>query len=196
GLETPDLIHQVHIDLWKENQNSEESSLGQLTVKMKFEENDLKVDILNAKNLVPMDSNGSSDSFVRVHLLPEERFTNIPKPKTQTQHKTLFPLFDESFTLKLSPEQRNIPDGLVLFSCKDYDMLGYNNQYIGEAMVHFKDIPNGTGSLDSQPQMTLELRRPKTLETDALKALEYRQGDKQAKEFIRRYKMKMAVAKG
>ncbi|KAK9693959.1 C2 domain [Popillia japonica] len=168
GLETPDLIHQVHLDLWKEQKSTEEPSFGQLTVKMKFQGDELKVEILNAKNLVPMDSNGSSDSFVRVHLLPEEMFTNISKPKTQTQHKTLFPLFDESFTLKLSPEQRNRPDGLVLFSCKDYDMLdydmlGYNNQYIGEALVHFKDVPNGSGSVSSLPQMSLELRRPQTL---------------------------------
>ncbi|XP_022905569.2 protein unc-13 homolog 4B isoform X2 [Onthophagus taurus] len=187
GLETSELIHQVHLDLWKE-QEKKDSNLGQLTIKCKFDNCELKIEVLNGKNLVAMDSNGSTDSFVRIHLLPEDKFTNVTKPKTQTQHKTLFPLYDEHFTLKLTTDQRNLENGLILFSCKDYDMLGYNNQYIGEAFMHFKDVPsNGVNS----QQLVLYLHRPKTLDTDALKALEYRQGDKQAKEFLRRFKMRM-----
>lgn len=44
-------------------------------------------------------SAGLSDSFVRIYLLPEEKFTNVPKPKTQTHNKNLYPLYDEIFTL-------------------------------------------------------------------------------------------------
>lgn len=47
-----------------------------------------------------------------------------------------------------------------MFSVKDYDLLGYNNQYIGEAFVHFKDIPDTEDALSSLPQIRLPLMRP------------------------------------
>lgn len=99
GLETNDLIHLVHLNLYEEFKKIEESKYGVLSVKAKFENNSLKVVIMNARNLLPMDSNGFSDSFVRVHLLPEHKFSGIPKPKTQTRYKNLFPLYDENFVL-------------------------------------------------------------------------------------------------
>lgn len=108
----------------------------------------------------------------------------------------------------MSPEQRKITDGLVLFSVKDKDFLGMNNQFIGEAFVHFSDIPDTTSSISSLPQVRLQLNRPTNFSkllcffsfahynpvqfigTDAIKALENRQGDKLAKEFIKRIKQK------
>lgn len=54
---------------------------------------------MNARELVPMDSNGSCDPFVRIHFIPEERFASVNKPKTSSQSKTLFPLFDEKFSM-------------------------------------------------------------------------------------------------
>ena len=63
----------------------------------------------------------------------------------------------------MSAEQRDVRDALVLFSCKDYDMLGYNNQYIGEAFVHFQDIPDTDTAVSSIPQKSLQLQRPPTL---------------------------------
>lgn len=60
----------------------------------------------------------------------------------------------------LSPEQREINNGLVLFSVKDKDMLGYNNQYIGEAFLRFKDIPITSESLSNLPQVKKWLGRP------------------------------------
>ena len=79
GLETNDLIHQVHLDLYQEFRNLEESRFGEVCVRTKFEDNNtLKVSVVNARNLIAMDSNGSSDSFVRIHLLPEHKFIGIP----------------------------------------------------------------------------------------------------------------------
>lgn len=99
GLETNELIHLVHLNLYDEYKLLTESKYGELAVKAKFEGNNLKVSILNARNVKAMDSNGASDVFVRIHLLPENKFAGIPKPKTQTQYKTLFPLFDENFVM-------------------------------------------------------------------------------------------------
>lgn len=100
GMETLDLIHLVHLDLWNEQQILKDSPFGQLTVQTQFvDANTLKIRILNAKNLKAMDSSGTSDSYVRIHFLPEEKFTSVTKPKTQTKSKSLYPLFDETFVM-------------------------------------------------------------------------------------------------
>lgn len=66
---------------------------------MKFQGNTLIIEVMNGRNLIAMDSNGSTDSFIRVHFLPEEKFTSVPKPKTKIHYKNLFPLYDETFTM-------------------------------------------------------------------------------------------------
>ncbi|XP_018323999.1 protein unc-13 homolog 4B isoform X2 [Agrilus planipennis] len=191
GLETSELIHQVHLDRWREQQNIKQGPFGELTVRAKFEGNVLFVEVMNARNLHPMDSNGLCDSFVKVCLLPEEKFTNIQKPKTQTQNKTQFPLYDETFKINLTSEQKNIKDGLLLFSIRDKDLFGMNTQFIGEAFLHFNEIAQSTESIESHPQLQLPIHRPTNLNTDLMKALESRQGDKLAKEFVKKFKQKM-----
>lgn len=54
---------------------------------------------MNARNLVAADNGGSCDPFVRIYLLPEDKFENNAKHKTKVQSKTLFPLFDEKFSM-------------------------------------------------------------------------------------------------
>ncbi|KAJ8919012.1 hypothetical protein NQ315_016917 [Exocentrus adspersus] len=193
GLETADLIHEVYLQLAEQFKKVKDSPYGEISVKAKFEDNTLTVEVMNARNLMAMDSNGSCDAFVRVHLLPEHKFSGIDKPKTKTHNKTQFPLFDETFVLKLSPEQRQLEDGLILFSVKDKDLLGYNNQYIGEALLHFSDIEDTTQPMSCLPQIHLQLSRPTdlTMSSDGINALEHRQGDKQAKEFLRKFKQRM-----
>lgn len=58
---------------------------------------------------------------------------------------------------------KDIQHGLVLFSVKDKDMLGYNNQYIGEAFLHFKDIPITDTPVSDLPQSYLFLGRPTSM---------------------------------
>jgi BAI1-associated protein 3 len=99
GYETSDLIQQYYLDRYIEQKSSTDTPLGILTVQCYFKANQLEIEILNAKNLVPLDTNGLCDPFVRVHFLPEEKFLSVVKPKTQTHSKTLFPLFDEKFSM-------------------------------------------------------------------------------------------------
>lgn len=54
---------------------------------------------MNARNLVPMDSNGMCDSFVKAHFLPINRFVGVQPVKTAVRSKTCFPLYDEEFTM-------------------------------------------------------------------------------------------------
>ncbi|KAK9880351.1 hypothetical protein WA026_010235 [Henosepilachna vigintioctopunctata] len=191
GLETNDLIHQVHLDLCEEYKSLEESPFGKLTVRSKFEGNSLHIEILNAKILVAMDSNGLCDAFVRVHLMPEDKFRNHEPPKTKTHNKTLLPLFDEKFEVKLTDEQRLAKDGLLMFSVKDKDLLGYNNKHVGEAFISFKDIIDTDAPISTLPQVHLELARPTNTAALSIKAMEHRQGEKLAKEFMKKFKQRM-----
>lgn len=191
GYETCDLIHQYYLERVKQQENAPESQYGQLTVKCWFEDNNLMIDVMNARNLVPMDSNGSCDPFVRIHLIPEEKFGNVTtKIKTKAQDKTLFPLFDEKFSIPLTADQRGMHNAVVMFSVKDKDLFGYANQYIAECYLIFQNIPN-----DSSDQIHLKLSRPTCTASECIHALEYRQGDKQAKDFIKKLKQKMIAIK-
>lgn len=59
GLETSDLIHQYYVERWEEQKKIEHSKFGILAVKAVFCESAVKIDVINARNLLPMDSNGS-----------------------------------------------------------------------------------------------------------------------------------------
>lgn len=42
---------------------------------------------------------GSCDSYVKVKLLPEEKFADVKLPKTHVQKENLYPLYDEIFNM-------------------------------------------------------------------------------------------------
>ncbi|XP_047990570.1 protein unc-13 homolog 4B isoform X3 [Leguminivora glycinivorella] len=191
GMETRELIHQYHLERWQEQQTINEPKMGVLTVRAQFIEDNLKLEILNARNLVATDSNGLCDSYVRVGLLPEDSFANVMKPKTQTHNKNLFPLYDEMFLIPLSHEQRRVRDGLLHFVIKDKDMFSVSNAFVGEAYLSFGDIPDTVAPISSLQQQHLPLTRPSAIDGDAIKALESRQGDKQAREFLKKQRQKM-----
>lgn len=65
GQETKDLIHSVHLERYKEQKKWEgkdesEYPFGQLTVRCKFQDTTLKIEVMNARNLIAMDTNGKS----------------------------------------------------------------------------------------------------------------------------------------
>ncbi|XP_072932693.1 protein unc-13 homolog 4B [Epargyreus clarus] len=191
GMETRELIHQYHLERWQEQQSVTEPKMGILTVRAQFIDDSLKVEIMNARNLTPTDSNGLCDSYVRVALLPEDSFANVVKPKTQTHSKNLFPLYDEMFLIPLTPEQRRVSDGLMHLVVKDKDMFSVSNTFVGEAFLHFSEIPDTPAPIGSLPQQHLPLSRPHNIDGDAIKALETRQGDRQARDFIKKQRQKI-----
>lgn len=58
GMETRELIHQYHLERWQEQQSITEPKMGLLTVRAQFVGDNLKVEVMNARNLMPTDSNG------------------------------------------------------------------------------------------------------------------------------------------
>ncbi|ALC45396.1 CG34349, partial [Drosophila busckii] len=185
ALETSDLIHQYYIDRFRYQTQQTSSPYGQLTISAQFTDFGLLLKILNARNLVSMDTNGTCDSFVKVHIMPISRFIGFTPVKTAVHNKNCFPLYDEEFSINLTPEQRELPDCLILFSIKDKDLFGMSSQYIAECYMTFEFLKNTAGE-----QILMNLCRPEYTDCVALRALEYRQGDKQAKEFLKKLKNK------
>lgn len=60
GMETRELIHQYHLERWQEQQATAEPKMGLLTVRAQFIEDNLKIEVMNARNLTPTDSNGEN----------------------------------------------------------------------------------------------------------------------------------------
>ncbi|XP_055321737.1 protein unc-13 homolog 4B isoform X2 [Sitodiplosis mosellana] len=189
SYETSDLIHQYYYERYKEQQAMEDATFGQLTVRCGFsDDNCIEIEIINARNLVPIASNGTCDPFVRIQFSPEEKFGVTTKYKTNFQNKTLFPLFDEKFVIPISNDQRSIEKAMIMFSVKDRDLLGFSNQYIAECFLPFNEIANDQRG----EQVHLKLSRPKTSDCPHINALKLREGDKLAKEFMKKLKQKLS----
>lgn len=62
GMETRELIHQYHLERWQEQQSITEPKMGMLTVRAQFIDDNLKIEIMNARNLVATDSNGKDNN--------------------------------------------------------------------------------------------------------------------------------------
>lgn len=62
----------------------------------------LSVNVIQAADLPGMDMSGTSDPYVKVYLLPDKK----KKYETKVHRKTLNPVFNESFTFKVSAEAR------------------------------------------------------------------------------------------
>lgn len=58
GLETRELIHQYHLERWQDQQSITEPKMGVLTVRAQFIDDSLKIEVMNARNLIATDSNG------------------------------------------------------------------------------------------------------------------------------------------
>nr|CAD7408511.1 unnamed protein product [Timema cristinae] len=93
----------------------------------------------------------------------------------------------------LTLEQRQMKDAMVQFVIKDQDFLGMRNEFIGETFMSFSDIPKTemTVGLEQMEQIHLKLSRPASLGSETVRALDHRQGDKLARDFIKKEKSKM-----
>lgn len=65
-LDTVDLIHEYYLTRLQEQNALKETNEGVLTVKLMFNNNVLKVEILNAHRLRPMDSNGRHKNVINM----------------------------------------------------------------------------------------------------------------------------------
>ncbi|BFZ18785.1 hypothetical protein BsWGS_21822 [Bradybaena similaris] len=116
---------------------SEGASLGLLEFSLLYDSvnNALHCTIIRAKGLKAMDSNGLSDPYVKLHLLPGA--SKSTKLRTKTIHKTLNPEWNEPLTYYGVTEEDILRKTLRL-SVLDEDAFGFD--FIGEFRVPLKKI--------------------------------------------------------
>ncbi|XP_025902610.1 protein unc-13 homolog D [Nothoprocta perdicaria] len=164
---------------------------GAVTIKVLYRpsEQKLRVEVLNAVNLIPLDSNGSSDPFVQLTLEPRHEFPEVVARTTQCKRNELHPLFDEAFEFLVPPEKCRQDGACLLLTVFDYDTLG-TNDLEGEAFFPLSRVP-GLGAGEEQPPSTrvpqtrLPLTHPKPDGDEILWLLEQRKGDKEAQAFVK-----------
>lgn len=150
-----------------DEQEKVEEKYGAVTFKAFYDTSNrkLQVEVLNAKNLPPLDTNGLSDPYVTLRLLPEDLFGKEVK-KTKTIKSTLFPLFDEQFDFDVDPELLKKTGACLHFTVKDYDKFS-NDDIAGHAFFNLNNVMglheniNVTGGFGSVPQQTLNIFHPK-----------------------------------
>ncbi|XP_051490877.1 protein unc-13 homolog D [Apus apus] len=173
---------------------------GAVTIKALYRpsEQKLRVEVLNAANLIPLDSNGSSDPFVQLTLEPRHEFPEVVARTTQCKRNELHPLFDEAFDFLIPPEKCRQEGACLLLTVFDYDTLG-SNDLEGEAFFPLCHLPGldaqeDQADLGRVPQTRLPLTHPKPTD-EILRLLESRKGDKEAQAFVKLRKQRAKQSK-
>lgn len=189
GMETRELIHQYYLERKEEQKTMEVARFGLLTVRIQLDENVLRLEILNARNLQPLRGKYSCNPYIKISLLPEEKFSGATKLVTKTHRKSIYPLFDEIFEIELSSQQKEVKDGLVMFTVRDKCLLGAD-KFLAEGFLSFAEITNDTNSrvkLQNMEQLHLKLNRPADTDSEAFTVLKKRE-DNLARDFKKRRK--------
>uniref|UniRef100_A0A8C6SG08 Unc-13 homolog D (C. elegans) n=1 Tax=Neogobius melanostomus TaxID=47308 RepID=A0A8C6SG08_9GOBI len=170
-----------------------------LLVSYRKSEQKLRVEVLNAVNLLPMDSNGFSDPFVQLCLEPSHVFPEAEPRSTQIKSCDLNPLFDEVFDFTVSVEQCRSPGACLMVTVLDHDTLR-TDDFEGEAFLALKSIPgvppkdsaDGAGLQPDAPpaQIRLPLMHPKPNNDSILKLLECRKGEREAQALVKKRRLR------
>ncbi|XP_041836831.1 synaptotagmin-2-like isoform X1 [Melanotaenia boesemani] len=122
----------------KEEEEKEQEKLGKLqySIDYDFENTKLTIGILQAADLMSMDSGGTSDPYVRVLLLPDKK----KKFDTKVHKKTLNPVFNETFVFKVPYEE--LGGKTLCMSVYDYDRFS-KHDVIGEVKLPMNTIDLG-----------------------------------------------------
>ncbi|XP_058267219.1 rabphilin-3A isoform X2 [Hemibagrus wyckioides] len=114
------------------------TTLGMLEFSLLYEEenNTLHCNIIRAKGLKPMDSNGLADPYVKLHFLPGASKSN--KLRTKTLHNTLNPAWNETLVYH-GITNEDMQRKTLRLSVSDEDKFGHN-EFIGETRVVLKKL--------------------------------------------------------
>ncbi|XP_065367811.1 protein kinase C, eye isozyme-like [Calliphora vicina] len=107
---------------------------GKLLLYVELKGSTIKVEIKEAANLIPMDTNGLSDPYVAVQLHPDR--SGKTKKKTKTIQKNLNPVFNETFTFDLTPPDR---EKRLLIEVWDWDRTS-RNDFMGSFSFSMEEL--------------------------------------------------------
>ncbi|XP_030361781.1 protein unc-13 homolog D isoform X5 [Strigops habroptila] len=195
------LIQKYFCNRIQQQLDASSEKYGAVTIKALYypSEQKLHVEVLNAVNLIPLDSNGSSDPFVQLTLEPRNEFPEVVARTTQCKRNELHPLFDEAFDFLVPAEKCQQEGACLLLTVFDYDTLGANDLE-GEAffpLCHLPGLNSDEDSVDAGrvPQTRLPLTHPKPTGDEILQLLESRKGDKEAQAFVKLRKQRAKQSK-
>ncbi|KAI5696828.1 hypothetical protein M8J75_000769 [Diaphorina citri] len=195
--DTEQLIILYYHDRLHEQLNVESTEYGVLNVRVYYHHDSLCIEILNARDVIPLDPNGFSDPFVIVELIPKSLFPNVTEQQTNVQKKTLNPLFDECFEFSVTLDQCKNENAMIVFTVMDHDVLTAND-FAGEAFLSLRNIP-GVNQCNSEnfhglKNIELPLMHQKNKNHPILQTLESRQWDKMAQDFVKKQKPRLATS--
>ncbi|XP_054623241.1 protein unc-13 homolog D isoform X1 [Dunckerocampus dactyliophorus] len=180
---------------------------GAVTLLTSYRRSDqrLRVEVLNAVSLLPMDLNGLSDPYVQLCLEPYHTFPRVEPCCTQIKSCDLNPLFDEAFEFLVGLDQCQAPGACLVVTVLDHDTL-VADDFEGEAFLSLKDIPGvarggeQTDSLGSHPdappaQIRLPLTHPKPNEDNILRLLESRKSERETQAFVKKRRQREKQSK-
>ncbi|XP_053675331.1 BAI1-associated protein 3 [Anopheles nili] len=194
--DTDHLIDLFYMQRLQEQLNTiGQTSLGSLSVKAYLNHDSLCVEILHAKDVIPLDPNGFSDPFVIIELLPRRVFSHCSEQQTNVHKKTLNPVFDECFEFSVSQEQCQAEAAMIVFTVMDHDVLTAND-FAGEAFLALNNIPGvatnfNIDNFNGLAQIDLPLLEMKDKNHPILQILEGRVNDKNSMDFLRKQKARV-----
>ncbi|XP_064834992.1 double C2-like domain-containing protein beta isoform X1 [Oncorhynchus masou masou] len=145
--------------------SDDSTTLGTLDFSLLYdqENNALHCTINKAKGLKPMDHNGLSDPYVKLHLLPGASKAN--KLRTKTLRNTLNPVWSETLTYYGITDEDMVRKTLRISVC-DEDKFRHN-EFIGETRIPLKKLkPNQTKNFYNclEKQLPVDKTDDKSLE--------------------------------
>ncbi|XP_044760714.1 BAI1-associated protein 3 [Coccinella septempunctata] len=196
--DTDKLIEKFYNQRLEEQNTITSSPYGVLAVRAYFNHDSLCVEVLHARDIIPLDPNGFSDPFVIIELLPHKIFPHCNEQQTNVHKKTLNPIFDECFEFSVSLDQCRSQGAMIAFTVMDHDVLTAND-FAGEAFLALGSIPGiaGTGpgvdNFHGLKPVELILMQQHQRNHPILQILESRTGDRLASDFVRKQKLRFAV---
>ncbi|EFN81951.1 BAI1-associated protein 3, partial [Harpegnathos saltator] len=194
-MDTTFLIDRYYQQRLLDQLNTVSYEYGVLTVRAYLNHDSLCLEVINARDVIPLDPNGFSDPFVIIELLPRRVFEHCAEQQTNVKKRTLNPMFDECFEFSVSVEQCRDVNAMVLFTVMDHDVLTAND-FAGEAFLGLSTIPgvaDTNTSIDNfhgLKHQELPLMHQKNRNQPILQILETRIGDKMALDFVKKQKQR------
>lgn len=139
-LSSEELIEEYYAEKIQEGAEGE-ANYGHLTLRMFYDlmNQNLHVELLNGRNLPPLDSNGFCDPYVKLVLSPRHLFPKTPFERTEIQKKTLFPLFDAKFQFSVPVESCKRTGAHLQLTVFDYDVL--TDDMAGQVLASLHHVP-------------------------------------------------------
>ncbi|KAF5278098.1 hypothetical protein FQR65_LT03614 [Abscondita terminalis] len=194
---TESLIEIFYSYRLQEQLSTSNGPYGLLAVRAYFNHDSLCVEVLHARDIIPLDPNGFSDPFVIIELLPHRVFPHCNEQQTNVHKKTLHPIFDECFEFSVSLEQCRSPSAMIAFTVMDHDVLTAND-FAGEAFLSLGSIPGvadtgaGVDNFHGLKPVELVLMQQQQKNNPILQTLESRLGDRAAIDFVKKQKLRFA----